>query len=133
MDIVVSLTANWERDQGFTVFQNILQSHSEVQALFACNDLMALGAIEAIEAAGKTGEIIVLGFDALDDAKKAIQNGIMQGSVAQHPFEMGRIAIESAYRLINGESIKKNIPVQIELMTIQNLGTDTNRPSSMVE
>ncbi|MBN2031187.1 sugar ABC transporter substrate-binding protein [bacterium] len=121
MEIVVSLTANWERDQGFTVFQNILQSHPEVQALFACNDLMALGAIEAVEAAGKTGEIIIVGFDALDDAKKAILKGTMHGSVAQHPSEMGRIAIESAYRLINGERIEKNIPVRIELMTRDNL------------
>jgi len=117
----VSLTANWERDQGFNVFQNILQSHPEVQALFACNDLMALGAIEAIEAAGKTGEIIVLGFDALKDAKKAIYDGTMHGSVAQYPSEMGRLAVEIAFRLINGETVNKDIPVKIELITKQNL------------
>ena len=54
--IVASQTANWERDQGFTVFQNMLQAHPEIDALFACNDMMALGAIEAIAAAGKTGQ-----------------------------------------------------------------------------
>jgi len=121
IEIIASQTANWERDQGFNVFQNILQSHPGVQALFTCNDMMALGAIEAITAAGKSGEIIVVGFDAVDDAKVAIRNGSMGGSVAQHPAEMGRIAIEKAYALINGEEVKKYIPVKIELITNGNL------------
>ncbi|MBA2733695.1 MAG: sugar ABC transporter substrate-binding protein, partial [Acidobacteria bacterium] len=60
IEIVASQTANWERDQGFNVFQNILQSHPDVQAVFACSDLMALGAIEAIAAAKKSGQIIVV-------------------------------------------------------------------------
>ncbi len=121
IETVVSLSANWERDQGYNVFQSILQSHPDVQALFACNDLMALGAIEAIETADKTGEIIVLGFDALDDAREAIRNGAMHGSIAQYPSEMGKIAIENAYRIINGEKPEDNIPVKIELMTVNNL------------
>src|ERR1041384_6511287 len=62
--IVASQPANWERDQGFNVFQNMLQAHPEIDAVFACSDLMALGAIEAIAAAGKTGKIRVIGFDA---------------------------------------------------------------------
>ena len=117
IEIVASQTANWERDQGFNVFQNVLQSHPEVQALFACNDMMALGAVEAITAAGKTGEIIVVGFDAIDDSREAIQKGTMDGSIAQHPFEMGKLAVEYSSRVINGECIPKTIPVKIELIT----------------
>ena len=119
--IVASQTANWERDQGFNVFQNILQSNPDVQALFACNDMMALGAIEAIAAAGKTGEIIVVGFDAITDARQAIRDRRMAASIAQHPFEMGKQAVERAYQILNGESIPKNIPVKIELITIENV------------
>ncbi len=115
--VVASQTANWERDQGFNVFQNILQSHPEVQALFACSDLMALGAIEAIAAAGKSGQILVVGFDAINDGRDAIRAGSMTGSVAQFPHEMGRLAIESAYRFMHGESIPAYIPVKIELIT----------------
>ena len=121
IEIVASLTANWERDQGFNVFQNILQSHPKVQALFACNDLMALGAIEAIAAAGRTGEIIVVGFDALVDAREAISRGTMMGSVAQSPFEMGRLAIETAYRVLNGERVSGELPVKIGLVTEDNV------------
>jgi ribose transport system substrate-binding protein len=117
MEIVASQTANWERDQGFNVFQNILQSHPHVQALFACNDLMALGAIEAIAAAGKTGTIRVVGFDFLTDGQEAIKKGAMDASVAQHPFEIGRLAVENAFRAIKRETVPAEIPVTVELMT----------------
>lgn len=113
--IVASQPANWERDQGFNVFQNILQAHPEVNALFACNDMMALGAIEAIAAAGKTGQITVVGFDAVDDARKAIDAGSMAASVAQFPEEMGRVAVASAVRVLNGEKLPRVVPVKIGL------------------
>ena len=67
----------------------MLQAHPDIDSVFACSDLMALGAIEAIAAAGKTGKIRVIGFDALDDAKKAIAAGTMEASVAQFPVRDG--------------------------------------------
>jgi len=115
--IVVSQTANWERDQGFTVFQNMLQAHPEIDAVFACNDMMALGAVEAIAAAGKTGRIRVVGFDAVDDARKAITAGAMDASIAQFPSEMGRLAVESAVRLLKGETVPKDQRTRIGLVT----------------
>jgi ribose transport system substrate-binding protein len=115
--VVASQTANWERDQGFTVFQNMLQAHPDIDALFACSDMMALGAIEAIAAAGKTGKIKVIGFDALDDARKAIAAGSMVASVAQFPGDMGKIAVEDAARLIRGEKPSPEDKVRIELVT----------------
>jgi ribose transport system substrate-binding protein len=115
--IVASQPANWERDQGFNVFQNMLQAHRDIDSVFACSDLMALGAIEAIAAAGKTGTIRVIGFDALDDAKKAIAAGTMDASVAQFPSEMGRAAVESAVKVIHGEKIPGDIKVKLELVT----------------
>jgi ribose transport system substrate-binding protein len=114
--ILASQTANWERDQGFTVFQNMLQAHPAIDTLFACNDMMALGAVEAIAAAGKTGKIRVVGFDAVDDARKAINAGTMVASVAQFPGEMGRIGIESAAKVIKGEAPPADQRVRIELV-----------------
>jgi ribose transport system substrate-binding protein len=121
IQVVSSQTANWERDQGYNVFQNILQAHPNVTALFACNDLMALGAVEAIAAVKKTGKIVVVGFDALADAQEAIRKNSMAASVIQHPKEMGRIAVESAYKVLKGESIPENIPVSIGLVTKETL------------
>ena len=117
IEVIASQTANWERDQGFYVFQNLLQAHPDINALFACNDMMALGAIEAIAAAGKTAQIKIIGFDAVEDARAAIQAGAMLASVAQFPSEMGKVAIESAAKLLNHESIPAHIPVKIELIT----------------
>ncbi len=119
--IVASQTANWERDQGFNVFQNMLQAHPEIDTLFACNDMMALGAAEAIRAAGKTGTIRIVGFDAVDDARKAIRDGSMVASVAQFPDEMGRIAVENAVHAIKGEPLEPEAKVRIELITKENM------------
>ena len=120
--IVASQPANWERDQGFNVFQNMLQAHADIDVVFAASDLMALGAIEAIAAAGKTGKVRVVGFDALDDAKKAIAAGTMDASVAQFPSEMGRVAIESAVKVMRGEPVEPDIKVKLELITKENVG-----------
>jgi ribose transport system substrate-binding protein len=120
IEIVASQTANWERDQGFNVFQNILQSHPDVQAVFACSDLMALGAVEAIAAAKKTGQIMVVGFDAANEAREAVLKGTMDATVAQSPAEMGALAVENAYRVIKGEPVKEEFVVPIKLITKEN-------------
>jgi ribose transport system substrate-binding protein len=121
--IVASQPANWERDQGFTVFQNMLQAHPDIDTVFACNDVMALGAVEAIAAARKTGRVRVLGFDAIEDARRAIEAGTMAASVAQFPEEMGRVAVETAVRVMRGERVPAEIGVRIELVTKDNTST----------
>jgi ribose transport system substrate-binding protein len=116
MTIVASQPANMERDQGFSVTQNILQAHPDITALFACNDVMALGAIEAIAAAGKSATIAVVGFDAQDDARKAIAAKRMAATIAQNPREMGRMAVLTAARLMKGETVPAEQPVAISLV-----------------
>jgi ribose transport system substrate-binding protein len=126
MTVVASQPANWERDQGFSVTQNMLQAHPGIDALFACNDLMALGAVEAVAAAGRAGQVRIVGFDALDDARKAIEAGRMEASVAQSPREMGRLAVESAVKLLAGDTLPEEQTVPIELVT-RSSATDSAR------
>lgn len=116
IQIVASQPANWERDQGYNVMQNILQAHPTVNAVFAANDMMALGAVEAIAAAGKTGRITVVGFDAIDEARTAIKAGRMSATIAQNPAAMGRIAVETAVKVLAGETPPAELPVPIELI-----------------
>ena len=116
MQIVASQPANMERDQAFNVTQNILQAHPDITALFACNDVMALGALEAIQAAGKASAISVVGFDAQDDARKAISEKRMAATIAQNPREMGRMAVITAVKLIRGETVPAEQPVPISLV-----------------
>ena len=115
--VVASQTANWERDQGFTVFQNMLEAHPEIDAVFSANDMMALGAVEAIAASGKKGKIKVVGYDAVEDARKAIADGTIVASVAQFPSEMGRAAVETADRLLKGQPVPAEQMVRIDLVT----------------
>ena len=118
--IAASQTANWEREQGFTVFQNVLQAHPEVDTVFACNDMMALGAVEAIAAARQTGKIRVLGFDAVQDARRALVDGRMEATVAQYPDEMGRMAVEMAVKVVKGEQVPPDVVARIGLVTKEN-------------
>ena len=121
IEVIASQPANWERDRGFNVFQNILEANREIDALFACNDMMALGAMEAIAAAGRTGKITIVGFDAVEDARIAIRAGTLEASVAQYPDEMGRLAVESAYRVLQGETLPAVTQVNVELIRKDNL------------
>ncbi len=120
IEIVASQTANWERDQGFNVFQNILQSHPDLNAVFACSDLMALGAVEAIAAAKKAGQIAVVGFDALSEARDAIGRGSMVATVAQAPDRMGAMAVENAVKLLKGEQVNAEFVIPVKLVTKEN-------------
>lgn len=127
IQIVSSQTANWERDQGYNVFQNMLQANPDIQALFACSDLMALGALEAIAAAGKTGKIVVVGFDAFSEARDAVNKGTMDATVAQSPYEMGKTAVENAVKVLKGEKIQEDISLGVELVSKENVGAASGR------
>jgi len=118
LDVVAKQTANFDRTQGMSVMENILQANSDIQAVFAANDEMALGAVEAISGAGK--KVMVMGFDATDDAIEAIKTGRMAGTIAQQPALIGSTAVENAVKLISGEGIAKSIPVEVTLITKDN-------------
>ena len=121
IEIVARQTANFNRAEGLTVFANILQAQPEIDGVFAHNDEMILGAIEAAEAAGRADEIVFVGFDAIDDAIQAIKEGKLAATVAQQPGEMGRLAVETAVKYLNGEDVPEYIPVDLALVTAETL------------
>lgn len=114
LNVIASQTANFNRAEGLTVMENILQANPDIKGVFAHNDEMALGALEAIKAAGK--DIAIIGFDATDDAVLAVKDGSIKATVAQQPDLMGAIAVETALKIINGETVDKNIPVEVTLI-----------------
>ena len=120
LEVAASQTANFDRAQGMSVMENMLQANGDIQAVFAANDEMALGALEAISGAGKN--ILVVGFDATDDAVEAVKAGRLGGTIAQQPALLGATAVENAVSLINGQSIEKNIPLEVTLITAENAG-----------
>lgn len=115
INVVAKQTANFDRAQGLSVMENILQAQPEIDAVFAHNDEMALGAIEAIKAAKK--DIIVVGFDATDDAKAAVEKGEMAATVEQLPKKIGALGVETAVKILNNEKVESMIPVDLQLVT----------------
>lgn len=118
LNVVSKQTANFNRSEGMSVMENMLQANSDIKGVFAHNDEMALGAVEAIGSKG----IPVVGFDATDDAIAAIKAGRMAATVAQKPDLMGATAVETAMKLAAGETVEKEIPVEVELITKDNAG-----------
>ena len=114
LQVAASQTANFNRAEGMTVMENILQSDGTIKGVFAHNDEMALGAVEAVAASGK--DIKIVGFDATDDAQKAVKDGKMAATVAQRPDKMGETAIGTAVKIMAGETVEKSIPVEVELI-----------------
>lgn len=115
LEVVAKQTANFDRAQGLSVMENILQAQPEINAVFAHNDEMALGALEAIKASGR--DIMVVGFDATDDAVKAVKAGEMAATVQQLPKEIGSIGVDTAMKVISGDSVEAYIPVDLALVT----------------
>jgi ribose transport system substrate-binding protein len=116
--VVARQTANFDRAQGLTVMENVLQAQPKIDAVFAHNDEMALGALQAIRASRK--HIRLVGFDATDDAVKAVAACDLKATVAQQPAEMGRLAVEKAAQLAKGgapPAATEFIPVALRLVT----------------
>jgi ribose transport system substrate-binding protein len=120
LQIVARQPANSERSLGLTVMENILTAHPDLKAVFATNDQMALGAVEAISARGLQGKVAVIGFDATAEAVQAITAGRMSASVAQRPVEMGRRSVEAALALLDGKPVEARIDTGTELVTAAN-------------
>lgn len=110
--VVASQAADFDRQKGLNVMENIMQATPQFDAVFAHNDEMALGAVKALK--GK--KVLVVGFDGNDDAKKAVESGEMAATVAQQPDLMGSLAVENAAKVIKGESVQKEIPVDLKLI-----------------
>ncbi|MGQ0485086.1 MAG: sugar ABC transporter substrate-binding protein [Hyphomicrobiales bacterium] len=105
LKVVAEQTAEWDRAKGLAVTENILTGNPNIKAIFASNDNMALGAIEALKNANKLKDVMVVGFDANPDAAASILAGDMTASVAQSPKNMGALSIEALVKLKKGEKL----------------------------
>ncbi|TKI04000.1 ribose ABC transporter substrate-binding protein RbsB [Martelella alba] len=114
--MLASQPADFDRTKGLNVMQNLLTAHPSVQAVFAQNDEMALGAMRALQTANKTG-VLVVGFDGTADGIKAVQSGKMAATVAQQPDKIGEIGVDTADKVLKGEKVDPVIPVALKLVT----------------
>jgi ribose transport system substrate-binding protein len=116
MKVVAKQPANFDRAQGLTVMENILQGNKDIQGVFAQNDEMALGAARAIEEAGLKN-VAIVGFDATADGVAAVKAGKLAATVQQKPELIGKMGVDTARLLIDGKPVDRNIPVPLALVT----------------
>ncbi|MBW7915842.1 MAG: D-ribose ABC transporter substrate-binding protein [Trueperaceae bacterium] len=117
LEVVAKQTANFDRAQGLSVMENILVAQPDIAAVFAHNDEMALGALQAIQASGR--DILVVGFDATDDAVAAVKACTMAATVAQQPAMLGDEAVRAAQKIIKegAPATQQSIAVGLQLVT----------------
>ena len=121
MKLIASQPANCERNLAYNVTQNILQANSKINAIFTVNNVMTLGCAEAVKQGGYKDSVKVLGFDGDKEIYDAIRNGDILGSVIQFPKLIGRGAVDSAIKIINGEKVPHTQYSKIELITKENI------------
>ncbi|WP_254784640.1 substrate-binding domain-containing protein, partial [Vibrio cholerae] len=114
MQLLASQPADFDRTKGLNVMENLLAANPDVQAVFAQNDEMALGALRAIQASGKS--VMIVGFDGTDDGIAAVERGQLAATVAQQPDMIGAIGIETADKMLKGEKVEAYIPVALKVI-----------------
>jgi ribose transport system substrate-binding protein len=115
MELLGSQPADFDRTKGLNVMENMLAANPNVQAVFAQNDEMALGALRAVQASGKN--VLIVGFDGTKDGIAAVKRGILGATIAQQPELIGALGIETADKVLKGESVEKSIAVPLKVIT----------------
>jgi len=117
LEIVASLPGDWDRGKAASITNDILTRNPDLVAIFAANDGMALGAVEAVYAAGKGEQVTIIGVDGNSDAVKSIKDGRLNASVAQLPYLVGKQAVENVKKSLAGETVEENIAVTTLVLT----------------
>lgn len=117
IEVVGELSTEGRRDKAVRVMEDLLQSHPDLSGVFAINDDSALGALAAVESAGKSGAVAIVGYDATPEARARIASGAIYGDVVQHPRRIGELTIETLHSVMAGRPVPEVIPVEVGRVT----------------
>ena len=124
LEVVAQLPGGGTKDVAFRVAEDILQAHPDLDGIFCINDDTALGALAAIEKAGRQGSVVIVGFDGVDEARRAIRDGKIHADVIQHPREIGRRTIEVIEAYMSGERVPEEVLIPAVPYTKADAETD---------
>jgi inositol transport system substrate-binding protein len=129
LKLVAEQTANWSREEGMALMENWLQAYRDgIDAVFAQNDEMGLGALNALQAAGVKDKIVLVSVDAIADALTAVKEGRLDATVFQNARGQAATALETAVKIIHGQPYEKTVLIPFELVTKQNIDRYITRP-----
>jgi ribose transport system substrate-binding protein len=121
LKVLVSRTAHWETEEANTLVTNLLTAHPDVQGIMAANDSMALGVVKALDAAGKSGKVQVVGFDNIPAVQKLVKEGKVLATIDQFGPDMAANCIRTGFRMKKGEPLKGWIKTPVKLVTAKDL------------
>ena len=122
IEVVASIAADWDQEKGLKAAEDILQSHPEVDAILGSNDLMALGAVQAVKGAGLSDDVIVVGDDAIPSALASLRAGDLDATIDGNTDLVGYEAVMAAYRLVTqGAELDDLIGVESSIMTAEDV------------
>ncbi len=124
LKLIAEQTGEWDRAKSMSLMENWIQSHGKgINAIFAHNDEMGMGALKALEDAGLKNKVIVVSIDAIADALQAVKSGRLDATVFQNAHQQGATAIETAVKIVKKEPYEKQVLIPFELVTQQNVAT----------
>lgn len=122
LDVLESKTAHWETEEANTLMTNLLTAHPDVQGVMAANDSMVLGVVKALDAAGQSGKVQVVGFDNIPAVQALIKQGKVLATIDQFGPDMASNCIKTGFRVKKGEKLKGWIKTPVKLVTAKDLG-----------
>ncbi len=117
MKIATSQTAYWETDKANAIARSIITAHPDIKALLCANDSMAIGAVKAVEEAGKSGKIFVVGYDNISAARELLKEGKLLATADQHADQLAVYGIEYALEMLRGKAAPKDKETPVDLIT----------------
>jgi ribose transport system substrate-binding protein len=118
--VVASETANWKIDEAYTLAQTLFDAHPNVKVVFCANDMMALGVVQYLQETGRK-DVLVAGYDALDEAKQAVKDGTMVVTIDQQAARQGYAGVDAAVKLLKGETVEPEVLVDVLVVTQETL------------
>lgn len=116
IEIVSVQAGNWDRKTAYDIATNLIQANPDLKGIFCANDMMALGVVDALKAAGKKDQVVVVGVDFIDEARESMIKGELDGTVAMSPYLFGKGGLILALKTLEGHELTEDIywsPVEL--------------------
>lgn len=121
VELVSIQPGDWDRNKAYNIATDLIQAHPDLKGIFACNDVMALAAVEALETAGKKDGVIVYGVDFTAEAQEAIKAGRLDGSITYSPSIYTKAALLLALKISQGQEVKESIYSPLSIVNKENI------------